>query len=254
MYFCIHRVIYAVPHSVLFSIKMDLIEKLFLISDKVICGVLGFTSPWFFTGQNHCFCSVYCYVLYSVPLVIAYLMNPVNYVSVLRLLKHFELALNALVVFDIYVTAYKHNFVNKHIVSFTEKFFEYEIYLTKSFTPLQSVRSFGNCLKFLIFYVLNWFAVAMLAVSAYQHPGFSSIISLLRRVVSFGVTLQWSVCMYHMDNHLDNVRRLLKSVVQSKVFNVESETRTRNEIKLVERKLIDLESLDRVVKVYRILA
>lgn len=233
---------------------MYLLKKFFLVSDKILCSCLGFTSPWFSTKRHCQFCHLYSYILFLIPVIFGYFTKPWKIKYANSLLSYLELGMNAGVFIELYVSLYMYRLGNKQIFSFVETFFENELHLSEMFISCKAKPRMGNCFKFLIFYFVNWLAVATLSISVYKLITFTSLISLLRRVVSFCVTLQWSICMYHMDDNLDKIKCLLDNVLQPKIPNLECDFRSRVQIIHDERKFLDMERFDRVIGVYRMLA
>lgn len=99
--------------------------------------------------------------------------------------------------------------------------------------------------------MLNCFLFSSVLMEAYRDCTSTAVLSLTRYAVILPINLQWSLCMHHVDNQISKLKRTMKNVLQPTNAQCTSSLSNDN---VPQIKRINLEKVDSVVRVYRMLA
>lgn len=149
---------------------------------------------------------------------------------------------------EMYVYIYKFNVFSETSTKFREAFFADEKRL-KFILKYTSV-SQGNCYKELLLCSSNFLSIAFSLTSLYTQFSLVTLVIVIRRLMATPIKLQWMLCMQLVDSQINKLKGLMKTTLEpSGANNAQNSDPPR-----YRNKIINVEKVDSVVHVYRMLA
>lgn len=234
--------------------------RLFLIMDSYrfivfvenhLCKIFGFYSPWArnLKSAPSTLCKIYYFVILFVPFVVFYLSKPRTLddrgVIVPMLVK----SLTVTLLFEIYFLVYKHNIFSRNLKDFYSAFFANDA-STQSMLKSTNV-SDCNYRRELMLCLLN---IAMLVpglIFFYHEFSFLRLFLTVRHLLVLPIKLQWALCVHHIDNQINRIKKLMKSTLELDDCN---SGHISSRLEVYHGKRINLVKVDSVIRVYRMLA
>lgn len=196
----------------------------FLVTmDNLLCRFLGMSTPWSTSRPTNITCyatgKFNAYILYALPYLMFYFATFFSHKGPWNFIMDVLIASNAVcVVIEVYVNAYMYNATNKKFNKFCQDFLENgESHSSNALDDFNSSGSSSNnnrCNRELSLFLINMADLACQAFDTYSTPDFVSIAGTLRVLVVMPITLQWSLCMLHVDGQIAKVMRLMKTALQ----------------------------------------
>ena len=102
--------------------------------------------------------------------------------------------------------------------------------------------------------LLNWLQFGYMLIMSFHILNYSIIIGLMRRLIALTQSLQWSICMHHLESQVDHLKDRFRSILKPINVNACDSSNLYFSEKGNTTVYIKLQSLDSLVNEYRIIA
>lgn len=185
--------------------------QILLELDKILCKLLGFSSPWY-TNKEYCLkYNLYKFFLYFIQQVILFLITITTFVYQLRtndIHSYLIVVAYTLIIIEEFLNICFFGLCKNRIDRFSVALRTNQSRLHAHFGHVRARNLFLK--TFLLLFLLlvgTFFYVFMIQLVSQLYL----VLTVFRCLVIAEISLQWSVCMENIETDLSKVRKLLKS-------------------------------------------
>lgn len=221
--------------------------KIIHVTEKKICCILGFSSPWV---TNVCNPSILDYIQFIIgfllPLICVHKLNQqhfyMNHIS-----KYLSSSSMSLVILEMYVNIASFTKLNKRCTRIISNFLKINESLETVILPLIKKTNPVKFITHLFFYFTNVFSICIPLYVICVKREFMFIVFIVRYIIVGPVNLQWLLFTHEIDTHLSRVKYYVKSNLVANTSDVSCRCDS------IQFKRIQFEIFDNAVNVYRML-